>query len=173
MSQIEKRALLSNCGRYRYWLTRTWDEGAIALRVIMLNPSTADADLDDPTIRRCMAFARREKFGGIVVCNLFALRATDPTALATAEHPIGPLNDQWLADFMDAPQAAFAAGAPHQPPMILAAWGADRFARGRAKDVLKMAALRHVDLRCLGQTKDGAPRHPLYVKGTQPFEVFA
>jgi hypothetical protein len=83
-------ALISDCGIYRYMLTRKWEPSCYSLPIIMLNPSTADAREDDPTIRRCMSFARREGYGGIWVQNLFAYRATSPAAMKAATDPFGP-----------------------------------------------------------------------------------
>ena len=86
-------ALISPCGQYRYWLMRSWDKYSPRLPIIMLNPSTADASTNDPTIRRCIAFAVREGFGSIVVTNLFAFRATSPDAMKAAVDPVGPSGD--------------------------------------------------------------------------------
>ncbi len=86
---VTKEAVISDCGRYRYRLTRRWGDGPL-LSFIMLNPSTADAEVDDPTIRRCMGFARRDGYGGIVVGNLYAFRTTKPKALFAADNPLGP-----------------------------------------------------------------------------------
>src|SRR5262245_19133112 len=88
-----KEALISPCGLYRYWLTRTWDNSLRRVCWVMLNPSTADAEQDDPTIRRCVGFARSWGAGGIIVVNLFAFRASDPKALLRAADPVGPDND--------------------------------------------------------------------------------
>lgn len=148
-------AWISECGRYRYALWRFWDMGAEALPILMLNPSTADASKDDPTIRRCVGFAKREGYGGIVVVNLFGWRATDPKALPTEADAIGPDNE-----------AIVAAITQRRP--VLCAWGA--FADARARFVRNALESRGSTLLCLGKTKDGAPRHPLYVKGDQPFE---
>jgi hypothetical protein len=88
-------AVLSDCGTYRYRLGRRWAEGPVDVW-IMLNPSTADATVDDRTIRRCMEFSRRWGAGALVVGNLFALRATDPAELVRHPDPIGPDNDEHL-----------------------------------------------------------------------------
>ena len=97
MSEIVKAAVISHCKRYRYRLARHWGAGS-ALPFVMLNPSTADADNDDPTIRRCIAFAKREGAGGIVVANLFAFRATSPADMLAAPNPFGPENEGHLTE---------------------------------------------------------------------------
>ena len=131
------------------------------LPFVMLNPSTADADLDDPTIRRCVGFARREGAGGIVVANLYAFRATDPAALMKASDPYGPDND-------DALKAVAAEAAATGMP-IVCAWGVHG---GKSNRPIVLLQSRGARLLCLGKTKDGNPRHPLYVAGSQPLEVF-
>lgn len=161
---IHMDALLSDCGTFRYWLGRHWDIGAHTLPIIMLNPSTADANIDDRTIRRCMEFARRERFGGIRVANLFALRSTSPDVMKAAADPIGPDNDRHLAELLE---VALANNVP-----VLVAWGTDGSHRGRDAEVLDLAAAIPAKLVCLGTTKHGHPRHPLYVLGSQPFEPF-
>lgn len=147
-------AVLSDCGRYRYTLTRRWAPGAPML-FVMLNPSTADASMDDPTIRRCIGFAKREGCGALEVVNLFAFRATDPAALSTATDPIGPDNDRHIVE------AAVRGG------VIVAAWGASVPAALRTRPAQVGRLLRETRLRlwCLGMTSGGAPRHPLYVRG--------
>lgn len=154
-------AVLSDCGRYRYELTRKWNESLPALTFIMLNPSTADATLDDPTIRRCIGFARAQGFGGLRVLNIFAFRATDPADMKAALDPVGPTNDAVIRDtFM----RALADGAP-----IIAAWGVHGAHMGREAAVRALAAECGVTLMCLGTTTDGHPRHPLYVPASQEF----
>ncbi len=147
-------AVLSKCGKYRYRLDRRWGDGPIC-GFIMLNPSTADADLDDPTIRRCIGFAKREGCGSLMVGNLFAFRATDPMVMADSDDPDGPENRHFLtnmAERVDGP--------------LIAAWGSHWMARDMASEwVCKTFGRR---LMCLGKTKDGHPRHPLYVKGDTP-----
>lgn len=155
---VEKSAVISPCGRFRYRLTRRWAPGPL-LPFIMLNPSTADAEVDDPTIRRCMGFARREGFAGIRVANLFAFRATRPRDLYDAGFPFGPLNDEELIDLM--------LEALRDDVPVICAWGAtwkpidgDISGYGRARTM------------CLGKTKEGDPRHPLYVPAYQPLEPY-
>lgn len=156
-------ALISPCGKYRYRLERFWS-GDHALPFIMLNPSTADASNDDPTIRRCMGFARDRGFGGIIVANLFAYRATSPADMKAAIDPIGPGNDTATTALM---KWAARAGVP-----IVAAWGAHGPFRRRDVQVVSLANLIGSRLVSLGTTKDGHPRHPLYVRSDQPFEPF-
>lgn len=157
-------ALISPCGKYRYVLTREipqpvrWVKPAL---FIMLNPSTADATKDDPTIRRCIAFAKREGCTKLTVVNLFALRATDPKQLKLHKDPIGPENDRVLDD-----QLLYH---KNTSGIIVAAWGAHRFAFDRADYV---ASIYGGDLKCLGTTAKGDPRHPLYIRSDQPLEDF-
>lgn len=161
---MRKGALISDCGRYRYILRRQWDPGAGHLLVVMLNPSTADAEIDDPTIKRCISFARREMFGGIVVMNLFAFRATSPNDMKAADDPIGPDNDSWLGTMLTA--------APTFDQTVLAAWGAHGAHLDRAAQVVALADRAGCRLVCLGTTAAGHPRHPLYVAGHQPLVPF-
>ncbi len=158
---VKKSARISDDGRYRYGLTRHWSDGD-ALVFVMLNPSTADATLDDPTIRRCIGFAKREGFAGLVVANLYAYRATDPKALLTCGDAVGHRNDSYLSLLLHEQAAR---GNP-----VVAAWGVN--ARlDRVADVLNL--VKGVDWRCLGTTRAGAPRHPLYIAGDQPLIRFA
>lgn len=148
-------AIISSCGQYRYALTREHVDPLTTVRgpamFIMLNPSTADAAHDDPTIRRCKGFASLWGCSGIVVANLYALRATDPRELWKHASPVGPENDAHLQRLV--------AGAG----LVVCAWGAH--ARPDRVDVVRQilaAAGRRA--MCLGVTKNtGAPRHPLYV----------
>lgn len=154
-------ALLSPCGTYRYTLDRIWDPSLPGAVFIMLNPSTADAAVDDPTIRRCVSFAQREKCGSLTVVNLFGLRSTDPRELSRHPDPLGPENDFHLLRVLH-----------EQPARVIAAWGSHPFARARARAVAELLApeLANLKLRltCLGTTKDGHPRHPLYVRNDAP-----
>ncbi len=101
----------SRCRRYRYWLRRSWDTTLPQCAFIGLNPSTADADTDDPTLRRCVDFAKQWGCGSLLLVNLFALRATDPRALTTVPDPIGPRANIWLRR------------AKHESKLLVAAWG--------------------------------------------------
>ena len=152
---MKKQAVISECKRYRYFLTRQWGEGEVVCYV-GLNPSTADATNDDPTLRRCIAFAKEHGYSGMSLVNLYALRATDPAALVTESDPIGIDNDKWLR------------WAAENSNRVVVAWGAHRLASSRAASVLPLLGR----CWCLGTTKDGAPRHPLYVKSGTPFLRF-
>lgn len=153
----ERTAVLSACRQYRYELTRRWARG-ILLPIVMLNPSTADAEVDDPTIRRCMGFAAREEFAGILVVNLYAYRATDPKQLWTVEDPVGPENNAVLL-------RAFDNAADLEIPVLLA-WGAN----ARADRIGDVVELMPDELRvcCLGMTTAGQPRHPLMLAADTP-----
>lgn len=148
-------AVISECGRYRYALTREtgYPGGEGTVLFVMLNPSTADATTDDPTIRRCLGFARQWGYARLAVGNLFALRATDPRELlSSAVDTVGPENDSWLDQL--------AGGAAE----TIAAWGAHRAAAPeRVRRVLAVVEFWG-SMRCLGQTKTLAPRHPLYLR---------
>lgn len=150
----------SQCEKYRYLLTRhlpcmvRWSKPVL---FIMLNPSIADADQNDPTIRRCISFAEREYCAELRVVNLFALRATDPKELKKHTAPIGVMNDAIIKE--ETVKAMSSGG------LIIAAWGAHKFAHDRAKEVLSKLG----PFKCLGFTKSGSPRHPLYVKSDQSF----
>jgi hypothetical protein len=141
-------------GAYRYTLSRSWDYGNGTVNFIMLNPSTATAEVDDPTIRRCTQFARAWGYRRLVVTNLFAYRATDPAELRRVADPVGPEND-WHLRYC----------AQHEAERVVLAWGAHGAYLGRDKAVLALLAqlsLR-VEPACFGVTKSGQPRHPLYV----------
>lgn len=162
----EKTANISDNGLYRYDLTRQWAPGDNKMVFIMLNPSTADADVDDPTIRRCVGFAKRFGCSGLRVVNLFGLRATDPKALALSTDPIGGGNIAAIRAAVDS---------PHTSPIVVA-WGStmagDKLHAYMVHQVRAIARLGCKNPHCLGTTKDGHPRHPLYVKGDTPLEVW-
>lgn len=143
---------------YRYLLTRTWASGP-PLVFVMLNPSTADAGTDDPTIRRCIGFACREGAGGLVVLNLFALRATDPRELVAHPEPVGGSNDEFLA-------------AHTRRHVVIAAWGAHGRHHHRGATVARALQRAGTRLVCLGITRDGQPRHPLYTRANTPLVTY-
>ncbi len=150
-------AVLSPCGLYRYSLTRNFGTGPRRVLFVMLNPSTADARQDDPTIRRCISFAEGWSFGSLDVVNLFAGRTPRPDVLFLMGDPVGPENDRHIRE---------AAG---RAELIVAAWGADPRAANRAKAVLDGPLAEHLSkLHVLRWTAAGAPGHPLYVPKAAP-----
>ncbi len=114
----------------------------------MLNPSTANAEMDDPTVRKCQGFATRLGYRRLVIVNLFAFRATKPADLLGVNDPVGPDNDSHIRYAIMTSE------------IVVVAWGAHRAARSRVADFLRIVG-PHQPLSCLGHTKDGSPRHPL------------
>ncbi|MEU4575976.1 DUF1643 domain-containing protein [Nonomuraea sp. NPDC023979] len=157
MTHPKVGAVMSGCRRYRYQLVRRWSDAPLAAWVL-LNPSTADALTDDPTVRRCAGFARAWGWGGIELVNLYAWRTADPGQLREVADPVGPINDEFLAS---AAARAAEAGAP-----LVAGWGV----RAESWRVEQVLALPGMDRLCaLALSKDGRPRHPLYLlKGLRP-----
>lgn len=141
------RAVFNEARTHRYLLERQWRAGK-PLTWVMLNPSTADAFADDPTIRRCIRFARRDGYAGIQVVNLFGLRATDPRELQMHPDPIGACNDRMLWEATEDAD-------------VVAAWGAGGKLYGRGRTVTGNLARAGIALACLAVTKDGQPVHPL------------
>lgn len=155
-TEMSKGAVISACQQYRYKLWRTWDKDKPIVLFIGLNPSTADAELDDPTIRRCIGFAKAWGCGGLIMANLFAYRATEPKDMKNAYDAIGPDNDEWLR------KCATDAN------IIVAAWGAHGGHLNRNLSVIHDIK----GMRCLGKTKDGHPKHPLYLASSTVLEQF-
>lgn len=165
VDDIRREARISDCGRFRYFLRRSWPEispfGAQRLVVIMLNPSTADHQVDDPTVRKMMSFAMREGFREVTIVNLFAYRSSSPGVLKAHGFPVGVETD------------AFITAAVRMSDAVLCAWGAHAEGLARVDEV--RAILRRypmLPIFCLGRTKAGEPRHPLYLSNGTPFEVF-
>lgn len=158
-------------GSYRYELTRTWGRvppvkgvGAITkpdqrVAFVMLNPSTATAEVLDPTVRRCVGYAARWGYGGLVVVNIFALRSTDPQALYDHPDPVGPDNDRVIAR------------AVGECELAIAAWGTHGELHGRGQAVVELLAPVR-PLQALKVTKEGHPNHPLYLRADLvPFDL--
>ena len=144
-------ASFSDCGRYRYLLERRWTEGPICV-FVGLNPSTANADSDDATVRKCAALARTWGFSGITMANLFAVRCRYPRILSTHQDPVGPENDRFLIPIIK------------QAHTVVAMWGnpgLKPYDTSTRRDQY-ILSLRD-DWQCVGITKHGAPRHPLYI----------
>ncbi len=151
----------SPCGRYRYELVRIWgrapgDGGRVVLWTLC-NPTTADAERLDPTLRRCRSFSRAWNFDGMIIRNIFALRSTDPMGLyelyAAGGDPVGPKNDATLLD-----REGIA--------LTVVGWGCHGALLGRGRQVASMLDGAGRTLVCLGLTRDGHPCHPLYLPGT-------
>jgi hypothetical protein len=154
-------AVFSEDRAYRYRLSRTWGSSGTHAVWIMLNPSTADAMADDPTIRRCTAFTKAWGLAGLTVVNLFALRATDPRELLSHPAPVGGANDRFIREEV------------HPWSVVVAAWGAHKITAARSRAVMEIIAAAGSGVGCLGVTKGGHPRHPLYVPASQALESFA
>ncbi len=144
-------------GHFRYHLHRRWDTALPVLAFVMLNPSTADESMDDPTIRRCIGFAQTLGFGSVEVVNLFAYRATSPVDLKRAGWPVGPENDDWIK--ATAEHAVETGGA------VCCAWGANAAKLRRPIDVFALLDAAGAEPMCLERTSSGAPSHPLYLPG--------
>lgn len=149
--EMTKGAFIDSTGQYRYKLWRDWDKYKPRVTFVMLNPSTADGKEDDPTSRRCIGFAKAWGYGSLDVVNLFAYRATDPKELLYVKDPIGPDNNLWLG-----------LSADHASRIVLA-WGVNGTLYDRNNDVIR--SLSRYGLFCLGISKEGHPKHPLYIKG--------
>jgi hypothetical protein len=155
---IQRTAEFSPCRTWRYSLSRIWQSKKPYSLFIGLNPSTADELQDDPTITRCMRFAHGWGYGGVVMVNLFAFRATFPHEMKAAADPIGPENDRYILS------------SAKDSSLIVAAWGVHGDHLGRARALMDI--LRAFRLHCLGTTKDGFPKHPLYLPKTCKPELF-
>jgi len=157
---MQKWAQFSADQRHRFTLGRRWDPMLPTLGFVMLNPSTADADKNDPTIIRDIGFADRLGFGGIVVGNLFSYRATKPADLRQAGYPVHRDDDEMLERIMC------------QVRTVVCGWGANPVPEERVDRVMGIIRGTGVEVKCLGRTKRGAPRHPLFVPYSQALEDF-
>lgn len=165
---VNREAIFSPDRVYRYTLWREWGVGTLSIfqhreapdayvQFIGLNPSTADELKDDPTIRRCIDFAKQWGFGAMCMTNAFAFRATNPEVMKAHPSPYGPENITWIV------KVAREAG------LIVAAWGKHGIHEERDKTVLRWIRANAKTVHCLGTNQDGTPKHPLYLaKTTQP-----
>lgn len=148
MNEMNSGAEFSDCRTYRYSLWRIWDKSKPLFNVIGLNPSTANETDNDPTVRRCINFAKDLGYGGLLMSNIFAFRATLPKDMKKATDPIGKDNDAWLESNAN------------RSGIVVAAWGVDGSFNNRDKAVIEMIP----DLYCFRLTaKSGVPEHPLYL----------
>lgn len=157
---LERDAVLSDCGTYRYLLRRTWDHSKPRALVVMLNPSTADAEVDDATIRSLVRLLRGAGYGSFEVVNVFAFRSTDPKRLTEAADPVGPRN---------LPIIEAAIG---RCDVAICAWGAHPMARGASVEIRNAIRAARPAMYCFGKTKDGDPKHPLYIKSGTALELY-
>ena len=158
---MQRNAILDDAREYRYTLERTWNPDNDQVLFVMLNPSTADENDDDATIRRCMTFAARWGYGGIVVGNLFALRSTDPKGLLDHRDPVGPENNDHLQRLAGECKA------------VVAAWGNSasglRLFQDRQTYVKELLRGR---MQCLGRNKDRTPKHPVRLPAAAELRKF-
>lgn len=147
MPEMFRDAVLSDDLQYRYRLDRRWSEGKRAT-FVMLNPSTADASEDDPTLRRCMGFAQTWGYSAVRIVNLYAYRATKPADLWRADDPVGPENEAYLRT------------AGEGSDLLIAAWGANARPQ-RVDDVINLPGFERIHY--LRLTQSGQPGHPLYL----------
>jgi hypothetical protein len=161
----ERGAQLSDCGAYRYRLWREWNASRPTVAFVMLNPSTADHLVDDPTVTQCFARAVADNFGRLEVANLFPLRATHPDELLMHPDPLGPRSRANSA-ILEAVDLA---------SMVICAWGSHEAAATRAADVLHLLGITNMSgkLFHLGLNIDGSPKHPLYIAANKRPEPFA
>ena len=148
MSFIYKNATFSSCRTYRYSLSRIWDKKKKYILFIGLNPSTADEEVDDPTVRRCVNYAKNWGYGGFMMVNLFAYRTTLPSNLKKVKCPVGKDNDKYIVKLSK------------KADITVAAWGNNGNLYSRDKEVLNLVP----SLMCLKVNKSGQPSHPLYLK---------
>ena len=144
---IYSDAKFSNDRIYRYALWRVWGESLPKLLFIGLSPSTADEINDDPTMRRCIRFAKDLGYGTFIMGNIFGYRSTDPQKLKQIKNPVGPRNNHWLRKLHK------------DADMTIAAWGTHGEYLERGNEVNQMLN----GLYCLKITKNGFPSHPLYL----------
>ena len=145
---VNKNATFSDCRKYRYALSRTWNGKKKTILFIGLNPSTANEKIDDPTIRRCINYAQNWGYGSLLMVNLFAYRATLPSELKNVKNPIGNDNDIQIIELSK------------KADIAVAAWGNEGTLLNRDKEVKKILP----NLMCLKINKSGQPSHPLYQK---------
>lgn len=147
----ESGAIFSDCRNYRYELWRIWDVTKPTLTFIMLNPSTADAMINDPTVERCERRAIAGGFGRLNVVNIFAYRSTDPSKLYTLADPIGQLNNAHICEVA------------MRSDMVICGWGKHGALHDRGNEVIEMLLSKYIKLYALKINKDESPKHPLYV----------
>lgn len=154
------QAIFSDDRVYRYVLHRVWDETKPAMMMIGLNPSTADENRLDPTLRRVVGFAVREGCGQLYMTNLFAFRATDPKVMKADSHPVGTDNDYWLHE------------CAKKSAIVVCGWGTHGGHMSRATTVLALLGEWNIPTTALKITAAGHPGHPLYLPADAPLVPF-
>jgi hypothetical protein len=162
IEMYKSSAVFSKCNKYRYSLTRVWNKSKPKIMFLMLNPSTADEVNDDPTIRRCIDFAKTWGFGGLYVCNLFAFRSTDPKGLLEINDPFGEQNLTYIRKLAN------------KVDTIICAWGnkpiLEKILKNKTPyDILNIDILK---LNYLELSKDEIPKHPLYLRKNISYTQF-
>lgn len=145
------RAVYSDCRSFRYRLSIVWDATKPKINFLMLNPSTATEKKNDPTVEGCEQRARAWGFGGLIVTNIFAIRATDPRDMKLHPRPVGVANDHFILE------------AARESAAVVAAWGNHGSHELRGAEVRNMLATYEIKLDCMAINKSGEPKHPLYV----------
>ncbi|MCY4304614.1 MAG: DUF1643 domain-containing protein [Aestuariivita sp.] len=159
-NDTESIAVYSNCERYRYKLSRVWENKKQTAMFVMLNPSTATEKKNDPTVERCERRARLLGFGAFIVTNIFAWRDTDPQKMRAAADPVGPANDKEILK------------CAADSDKIIAAWGTHGAFLQRGSRVECLLRSNGFDLFHLGLSQGGQPRHPLYIAYEQKLELW-
>jgi hypothetical protein len=150
---MQKLALISDDTKYRYQLSRIWDDSKPRILFIMLNPSTADSNNDDPTIRRVIGFAKLWGYGGLHVGNLYAYRSTDPKALKEVADPVGKENITHIQSLI------------RDSDRVVYAWGNNKSEPAWLKELVP-------EPYCIDVSKYGIPKHPLYLKSDLTMRPF-
>ncbi len=145
-------AIFSRDRQHRYVLWRRWTDSRRMIAFIGLNPSTADEVRNDPTVTRCINYAKAWGYGGMYMLNAFAFRATDPRNMKRCDYPVGPHNDGFILDYVRRAKA------------VVVCWGVHGAFQGRSAALARL--LRGVPVCCFGVTKSGEPKHPLYLSKT-------
>ena len=166
---MQGRATISDCGKYRYWLSRTWGDRNRRVIYVMLNPSTADALQDDPTIRRCITFAQKLGCGALGVVNLYAFRTPDPKELTKAlkegTDVLGPRNAGFVRSAVK-PESGI-------DKIVVCAWGSSRISYGDLPRRSPVIGLIPPTAKCFGFNKDGNPKHPLYLPNNSELQDYS
>lgn len=174
-SMPRTNAYFSPCRKFRYWLTRSWDDALPIMCVIGVNPSTADETADDPTIRKCVGFARRLGFGGLLMLNVGAYRATDPRQWKQAIDPFGPENTiAHLKEYIAQNSIECREGEipAKGVSVVIAAWGKNCAKSPGLTRSLVIAEEMKKQLMCWGKNGDGTPRHPLMLPYSTKLELY-